>query len=71
MVGYLKKYSPTTINKLIIEGLLDRKKGMGTKVVEKNIGTQPKNWMSFTLEMNNVGETFIDYEIIAEKIKAV
>ncbi len=71
MVGYLKKYSPTTINKLIIEGLLDRKKGMGTKVVVKNIGTQPKNWMSFTLEMNNVGETFIDYEIIAEKIKAV
>jgi GntR family transcriptional regulator len=39
------------ISKLVIEGYLERKKGVGTKVASQNISTQLKSWMSFTREM--------------------
>lgn len=58
------------ISKLVIEGLLERKKGVGTKVTNKNINTKLKSWMSFTQEMNNKGISFINYEIKVEKVKA-
>lgn len=58
------------ISKLVIEGLLERKKGVGTKVVEQNISTQLNSWMSFTQEMNKKGIAFINYEIDIEKIPA-
>lgn len=36
------------LNKLVYEGLLIRKKGIGTKVVEPIISSKSKNWLSFT-----------------------
>ena len=58
------------ISKLVIEGLLERKKGVGTKVVNQNINTKLKSWMSFTQEMNNKGISFVNYEIKVEKVNA-
>ena len=58
------------ISKLVIEGLLERKKGVGTKVATQNISTQLQSWMSFTQEMNNKGIAFTNYEITVEKVKA-
>ncbi len=58
------------ISKLVIEGLLERKKGVGTKVVEQNISTQLNSWMSFTQEMNKKGIAFINYQINVEKVPA-
>lgn len=58
------------ISKLVIEGLLERKKGVGTKVAHQNISTQLQSWMSFTQEMNRKGIAFINYEIKVEKVKA-
>ena len=43
------------ISKLVIEGILERKKGVGTRVTSQNINTQLKSWMSFTREMNAKG----------------
>ena len=43
------------INKLVHEGLLQRKKGVGTKVARKSMFIGAQNWMSFTEEMKSIG----------------
>lgn len=44
------------INKLVLEGLIVRKKGVGTKVAEKRkVITRLDNWLSFTQEMKERG----------------
>ncbi|UII74746.1 GntR family transcriptional regulator [Flagellimonas sp. HMM57] len=49
------------INKLVIEGHLERKKGVGTKVVQKRISTRLDRWISFTKEMRNQGIDVVNY----------
>ena len=51
------------INKLVIEGHLERKKGVGTKVVKKRISTRLDKWTSFTKEMKNQGIDVVNYMI--------
>jgi GntR family transcriptional regulator len=58
------------ISKLVIEGYLERKKGVGTKVTSKNISTQLKSWMSFTQEMKNKGINVVNYKIGVTKVFA-
>ena len=43
------------INQLVFEGLLIRKKGVGTKVARKGITGGVKNWHSFSQEMKMLG----------------
>jgi GntR family transcriptional regulator len=57
-------------NKLENEGLIIRKKGLGTKVAQKTVMTQLDSWHSFTQEMNEKGIAFINYLIKAEWIEA-
>ncbi len=49
------------INKLVIEGHIERKKGVGTKVVKKRISTRLDKWISFTKEMRDKGIDVINY----------
>ena len=49
------------INKLASEGLIERKKGIGTKVITKRISTRLDNWISFTKEMRNQGIEVVQY----------
>lgn len=51
------------INKLVFEGLLDRKRGVGTKVVRKGIISGIKNWLSFSQEMRMLGVKIRNYEL--------
>lgn len=53
-------------NKLEYEGLLVRKKGLGTKVAEKTLTTHLASWHSFTQEMNDRGIAFTNFLINAE-----
>lgn len=57
-------------NKLEYEGLLIRKKGIGTKVAQKSITTNLDSWMSFTQEMSEQGVGFINYSSEVKKVKA-
>jgi GntR family transcriptional regulator len=57
-------------NKLEYEGLLIRKKGIGTKVAEKGITTNLDNWQSFTQEMTDKGVDFINFLSEAKWVKA-
>lgn len=56
-------------NKLVIEGHLIRKKGVGTKVIKKSVNTKLDSWTSFTHEMNEKGIPFKTWEINCEWVK--
>ncbi len=49
-------------NKLVYEGLIFRKKGVGT-IVSKSVDSKAKNWMSFTQEMESKGISVVNYDI--------
>ena len=49
------------VNALVNEGLIERKKGVGTRVVHKKITTRLDNWISFTKEMRNQGIDVVNY----------
>ncbi|MFZ5938995.1 MAG: GntR family transcriptional regulator [Bacteroidota bacterium] len=50
-------------NKLVYEGVLIRKKGVGTRFAGKNVDTRLKNWLSFSQEMRAKGLQIRNYEI--------
>jgi len=50
-------------NKLVIEGLLVRKNGVGTRVAEKTLITNLDQWHGFTHEMNQKGIVFKNFLI--------
>jgi GntR family transcriptional regulator len=71
MLGISRNTVRQAFNKLVLEGVLVRKKGMGTKVAEKNIVTSLENW-SFTGEMLERGIDSKEYffeitEVAADK----
>lgn len=51
------------INKLVFEGLLVRKQGVGTKVANKGIVGGVKNWLSFSQEMRMMGIEIKNFEL--------
>jgi GntR family transcriptional regulator len=51
------------INKLVFEGMLVRRKGIGTKVVRKGIVSGIKNWLSFSQEMKMLGIEVRNFEL--------
>ncbi|NOX90145.1 MAG: GntR family transcriptional regulator [Calditrichaeota bacterium] len=51
------------INRLVYEGLVTRKKGVGTRVTNNRVPTRLENWHSFTQEMTGQGISFKNYEI--------
>ena len=53
-------------NKLQLEGLIVRKKGVGTKVSKNDITTNLTEWHSFTQEMNLKGIPSLNLEIKVE-----
>lgn len=53
-------------DKLVNEGLLDRKKGVGTKVKHSVVNTKLDNWISYSKEMQRKGIDVINYNLITE-----
>ncbi len=51
------------IYKLVVEGLLVRKKGVGTQVAPKTITTHLDEWHSFTQEMTRRGVALKNYKV--------
>ncbi len=56
-------------NKLEYEGLLVRKKGVGTKVSQNTVTTSLDSWHSFTQEMSEKGVVFINFLIETNWVK--
>ncbi|MDR2563857.1 MAG: GntR family transcriptional regulator [Prevotellaceae bacterium] len=51
------------INKLVYEGLLVRKKGIGTVATKMSITSMARNWLSFSQEMKALGIEIKNYEL--------
>ncbi|MGY3054723.1 GntR family transcriptional regulator [Pedobacter sp. UYEF25] len=51
------------LNKLVYEGLLTRKKGVGTKVAGKLVSSKSNNWLSFSQEMQARGIPIRNFEL--------
>ena len=52
------------INQLVFEGLLERKKGVGTKATRKGITGGVQHWHSFSQEMKMLGVEIKNYELM-------
>ncbi|MFC6997076.1 GntR family transcriptional regulator [Rufibacter roseus] len=51
------------INKLVYEGLLIRKKGVGTRVATPSVSSKSQNWLSFSQEMKARGIPIRNFEL--------
>ncbi len=51
------------LNKLVYEGLLIRKKGIGTKVAQASVSSKSQNWLSFSQEMQARGIKIKNFEL--------
>lgn len=51
------------LSKLVYEGLLIRKKGIGTKVADKSVSSKSQNWLSFSQEMEARGIPIKNFEL--------
>jgi GntR family transcriptional regulator len=58
------------ISKLVFEGLLDRKAGVGTRVSNRNIESGIREWHSFTREMASKGITVENYRVAFHQSEA-
>ena len=58
------------MNKLVYEGVLVRKKGIGTKFAEKSVDTHIRSWLSFSQEMEAKGIKIKNFEIGTEWIES-
>lgn len=57
------------INQLVYEGLLVRKKGVGTRVARKGITGGVQHWHSFSQEMKMLGIEIKNYELLVHYLK--
>ncbi len=57
-------------NKLVYEGLLIRKKGVGTRVADQNVNTRAQNWLSFSQEMKASGIQIINFDLKSSWVEA-
>lgn len=69
-LGIARNTVRQAISKLVMEGLLVRKKGVGTIIAEKKIFTRLDNWFSFTKEMKEKGLEVVNHILETKKVKA-
>jgi GntR family transcriptional regulator len=62
-LGVSRSTMRLAINKLVYDGLLTRRKGIGTIVADTAITSQAGNWLSFSQEMKALGMEVKNYEL--------
>lgn len=62
-LGISRSTMRQAINKLVYEGLLLRKKGVGTKAASPSVSSRSNNWLSFSQEMETKGIKVKNFEL--------
>ena len=68
-LGVSRSTMRLAINKLVYDGLLVRRKGIGTVVADVTISSMARNWLSFSQEMKAMGIEVRNYELLIEWVK--
>jgi len=68
-LGVSRSTMRQAINRLVYEGLLVRKKGIGTVAVDAAIISKAGNWLSFSQEMKALGLAVKNYELYIGWVK--
>ena len=68
-LGVSRSTMRQAINKLVYEGLLIRRKGVGTVVADVTIASMAHNWLSFSQEMRAMGIEVRNYELFIGWVK--
>lgn len=58
------------LNKLVYEGLLIRKKGVGTRIADQRVNTRANSWLSFSQEMKAAGIEIISFDLKTSWVEA-
>jgi GntR family transcriptional regulator len=69
-LGISRSTTRQAIKNLVNENLLERKKGVGTRVSKQPTISHLNNWLSFTKEMNAKGIAVINYELEIGEVAA-
>jgi GntR family transcriptional regulator len=69
LLGVSRSTTRQAINKLVYEGLLIRKKGVGTVVADTAIISKSANWLSFSQEMKALKIEIKNYELYISWVK--
>ena len=69
LLGVSRSTMRQSINKLVYEGLLIRRKGIGTMVADTAITSMARNWFSFSHEMKAKGIEVKNYELFVGWVK--
>ena len=68
-LGVSRSTMRQAINKLVYDGLLVRRKGIGTVVADVAISSMARNWLSFSQEMKAMGIEVKNYELFIGWVK--
>ena len=69
-IGVARNTVRAAISKLVSDGLLVRKKGVGTVISEEKIYTRLDSWFSFTREMEQKGLHVVNHLLETRMVKA-
>lgn len=69
-LGVARNTVRQAIAKLVMDGILIRKKGAGTIIAEKKIFTRLDSWFSFTKEMKEKGMDVVNHILDLQRVKA-
>lgn len=69
LLGVSRSTMRQAINKLVYDGLLIRRKGIGTVVADVAVSSMARNWLSFSQEMKAKGIEVKNYEMFIGWVK--
>ncbi len=69
-LGISRNTLRAAIARLVQEGLLERRPGMGTRIVRERTSSGLHAWLSFTREMAKKGIDVQTFEVVSERLRA-
>ncbi len=69
-LGISRNTLRAAISRLVQEGLLERRPGVGTRVFQERTSSGLSTWLSFTREMARQGIQVQTFEVVAERLRA-